>query len=147
TRKVKRREVITILQNILAHQTAKPLELTASDDIEWLAHIVSNVCGRPVSAITRNTTFDELGFDSLMYTELGAAIEASGRTLPSFNGLSAITNMKELADFLNISNLPAKVNKQALAKSDKKDDEIEVPSVIAKAGHKGLDLARHFLYH
>ncbi|PWT87527.1 MAG: AMP-dependent synthetase [Acidobacteria bacterium] len=145
TRKVKRREVIGILQNLLAHQINKPLELSASEDIEWLAEIISNVCGRPAPTIDRNTTFDELGFDSLMYTELGAAIEASGRTLPSFNGLSAITNVKELAEFLKQSRLPAKVSKHAARKS-KESEEIVVPKIIADSGRKGLDLARHFLY-
>lgn len=148
TRKVKRREVISILQNMLAKQTAKPLELTESSEIEWLAGIVAGVCGKPVSVIHKNSTFDELGFDSLMYTELGAALENAGVVISSYNGLSSITNMNELAEFLRASPLPAVSGKHlpAAEQSDSAHQEITVPPLVASIGNAGLDLLGRILY-
>ena len=148
TRKVKRREVISILQNMLAKQTAKPLELAESSEIEWLAGIVAGVCGKPVSVIHKNSTFDELGFDSLMYTELGAALENAGVVISSYNGLSSITNMKELAEFLHASPLPAVSAKHlpAAEQTDSANQEITVPPLVASIGNAGLDLLGRILY-
>ena len=145
TRKVKRREIISMLQNMLASHRPVHMELASASDHQWLIDIVATVCGRPASGIRRDTTFDELGFDSLMYTELGAAIEASGRTLPSFNGLSAITNMKELADFLRQPLLPVKIEKrEQIEESEEK--EIDVPGILGSIGHAGIDALHKIFY-
>jgi long-chain acyl-CoA synthetase len=143
TRKVKRREVISILQKRIAETaTARPA-ITDSTQIEWLADLVSQVCGKPASMIQSSTTFDELGFDSLMYNELGAAIEATGRKIRSTSGLSSITNIKELAEFLH-ADARRSVSRTRAAK--KKEEQIELPSIIQDAGSAGLDIIQKLFY-
>ncbi len=147
TRKVKRREVIAILQGMRAN--VHPLPAPDKDDIRWLAEIVAGVCGKPASGIHAATTFDELGFDSLMYTELGTAIDAAGISISSLQGLNAVTNVEELSRFLrSTSPLPAKQSRSAIARrgKDEEADEIQIPSLLRNAGSKGLDLAHQYFY-
>jgi len=144
---VKRREVIAILQNLRAN--APPLQAPEKDDARWLAEIVAGVCGRPASGIHAATTFDELGFDSLMYTELGTALDSTGIPISSLQGLSSIANIEELSAFLRSSAaLPAKQITSAAAhrKESAGEKEVRVPSLFRDAGSKGLDLAHQYFY-
>jgi long-chain acyl-CoA synthetase len=144
TRKVKRREVIAILQNILTESAERALPLADPANIQWLAEIVGHVSGKPVSGIHSRTTFDELGFDSLMYTELGAALEARGITISSFTGLSAITNVQELSDFLGSSTETSR-SPVPVVKEDA-EKEIHVPSLVKQIGNAGLNIAQKLFY-
>jgi long-chain acyl-CoA synthetase len=146
TRKVKRREVISILQKRIVETT--PVRVAASDSSrnEWLTEIVSQVSGKPVSTIQKTTTFDELGFDSLMYNELGAAIEASGRKIPSLSGLTAVTNIQSLAEFLSAGTRAVLSTERASKQLKKKEDEIEFPAIIQEAGSLGLDIIQKIFY-
>jgi long-chain acyl-CoA synthetase len=146
TRKVKRREVIARLQKTFSQRTARPLEISEAGEVAWLYDVIASVCGKPASSVHLSTSFDELGFDSLMVTELGVAVESAGRKLPSFESLSAITTVRELAELLHISTLPAHVMPGAVAKRKDKEETVEVPSVVASAGRKGLEIARKLFY-
>jgi long-chain acyl-CoA synthetase len=146
TRKVKRREVISILQKRIVETT--PARVAPSDFSrnEWLTEIVSQVCGKPVSGIQDTTTFDELGFDSLMYNELGAAIEASGRRIPSLSGLTSVTNIQSLAEFLNAGTRAVLAAERSSKQLKKKEDEIEFPTILQEAGSLGLDVIQKIFY-
>ncbi len=120
---------------------ARPLQTLRKQD--WLAELVSQVCGKPVSSIQETTTFDELGFDSLMYNELGAAIEASGHKVPSASNLSGITNLKELADFLHAGSRAIVSTER---RSKKKEEEIDLPSLVQDAGSLSLDIIQKLFY-
>jgi long-chain acyl-CoA synthetase len=146
TRKVKRREVISILLELLRKIPSSPLELPASSEFQALTEIISSVCGRPTSEIHRDTTFDELGFDSLMYTELGAAIEHSGRTLPSFDALSSITSVRHLADFLHVSSRTHLVEKSAASEEIETEKEASLPSTLGDLGGAALDYMNDVFY-
>lgn len=145
TRKVKRREVIAKLQKTFSQRTARPLQIAESGETAWLFEVIGSVCGKPASSIHLHTTFDELGFDSLMVTELSAAIETAGKKLPSFESLSSITTVRELAELLDISTLPVHTAAKAATKK-KKEEKIELPSIVATAGQKSLDVARRIFY-
>lgn len=146
TRKVKRREVISILQELHQKIPTAPLELPASSEFQALTEIISSVCGRPTSEIHRDTTFDELGFDSLMYTELGAAIEHSGRTLPSFDALSSITSVRHLADFLHVSSRTHMVEKSSKIEEIETEKEVSLPSTLGELGGTALDYMNDVFY-
>jgi long-chain acyl-CoA synthetase len=146
TRKVKRREVISILQELHQKIPSAPLELPASSEFQALTEIISSVCGRPTSEIHRDTTFDELGFDSLMYTELGAAIEHSGRTLPSFDALSSITSVRHLADFLHVSSRTHMVEKSSKVEEIETEKEVSLPSALGELGGAALDYMNDVFY-
>ena len=142
TRKVKRREIISLLQQRIANAPAKPA-VGEGTHTGWLAELVAQVSGKPVPMIHETTTFDELGFDSLMYNELGAAIEATGRKLPEASSLSGITNIKELADFVHAGSR-AVVSVERRVK--KTDSDVQLPDLLQDAGSFGLDLIQKFFY-
>lgn len=142
TRKVKRREVISLLQKRIA-ETPAPPAITAETHTGWLAELVAHVSGKPVELILETTTFDELGFDSLMYNELGAAIEATGRKIPTGANLSGITNLKELSDFLHAGSRSVVAVERRLKK---KEEDVELPSLVQEAGSLGLDLVQKLFY-
>lgn len=146
TRKVKRREVIAILQELHRKSPTAPLELPASSEFQALTELISSVCGRPTTEIHRDTTFDELGFDSLMYTELGAAIEHSGRTLPSFDALSSITSVKHLADFLHVSSRTHLVEKSSKSEEIEPEKEVSLPAFLGETGGAALDFMNEIFY-
>ena len=75
TRKVKRRELVTWLQEKRLLE-AKDAPATDSDK-EWLLDLVARVAEKPRSVVSLDVSLDELGFDSLMYSELASAIESS----------------------------------------------------------------------
>jgi len=145
TRKVKRREIISILQKRIA-ETPPRAEVSDSARIDWLTELVSQTCGKPVSFIQDTTTFDELGFDSLMYNELGAAIEATGRRIPSLAGLSSVTNTRELAEFLHTGTRALVSAERQSRHLKKKDEDIEFPSILQEAGSRGLEIIQKLFY-
>src|SRR5687768_5118365 len=81
TRKVKRREVVQIMESLEQTQKsgrkASAREVADADSV-WLMGLVANVANRPRSEVTIDTRLSDLGFDSLMFVELGTAIENAG---------------------------------------------------------------------
>lgn len=147
TRKVKRREVIEIfnrLQKVVRTATTAR-ETSAEDELGWLLDVISSVSGKPRSSITIHTRLDEVGFDSLMYTELGVAIEAAGGSYPSADALAGVTDIRELANMVKRHQLTKR--DQPERKDDQlDDDEISVPPVVVEVGRKILDLGQDLLY-
>src|SRR5438874_6701745 len=73
TRKVKRREVLKLMQAMeertqTSPEDAKGEELTG--DAAWLVEIVASVSNRALDEVSINTRLADLGFDSLMFVEL-----------------------------------------------------------------------------
>ncbi|HSK71376.1 MAG TPA: AMP-binding protein, partial [Pyrinomonadaceae bacterium] len=85
TRKVKRPEVVEMLQNLeerARKKTKAVAESKGDDNVLWLRKIVATVANRPLSDIAMDDKLADLGFDSLMFVELQAAVEdAGGRVL------------------------------------------------------------------
>jgi long-chain acyl-CoA synthetase len=133
----------------LAARPVEPLELAAPRHLQWLIETVAVVSGKPAGRIHGETTFDELGFDSLMYAELATALEATGRKVPSLSGLTSITNMRELAQLLQSSSLPALRDKNEIKITDgeeSEEKEIQIPAVLSTAGHVSLDLLQKLFF-
>ena len=79
TRKVKRTEVQSILRRMVMASTPPPAEGAKHSAVE---HAIATVSGRPVAAVTGHATLQgDLGFDSLMLTELLEALEARGEAI------------------------------------------------------------------
>ncbi|HEY4057483.1 MAG TPA: 1-acyl-sn-glycerol-3-phosphate acyltransferase, partial [Kofleriaceae bacterium] len=98
-------------------------------------------------AVTAETRLEELGFDSLMFTELAVAIEAAGVALPDpqeLTGLETVGDVEKLIARLG--------SKQALAaKAPKKkeveqSDDINVPSPLVSLGRRALRGGMKALY-
>ncbi len=149
TRKVKRREVIDMLIRLqkMVKVASAARETGADDELGWLFDVVASVSGKPRAAIDIHTKLAEIGFDSLMYTELGVAIEAAGGSFPSADALTGVTDMRELAHLVKRTQLARREQSESKKdKSDDQDDELYIPPVIAEWGSKLIDLGQNLIY-
>ena len=96
TRKVKRREVRDLLERI--HEATKAAERlpTVGDRSSAVRRAVAQVAGKDLGTLTRSARIaDELGFDSLMWVELSAALDELPGGAP---GADALTACETIAD-------------------------------------------------
>lgn len=105
TRKVKRKECQKILERILAVAEAEQSVEGAEEQRSPVRHAISKVTGTPEAEIHGHSSLDQdLGFDSLMRTELATALDGlrKQRGLPPIDGqrvLQAITVADLEAEF------------------------------------------------
>ena len=163
TRKVKRREVVAELDK-LERATSKANQARSQESAsqaageskparsgEWVRDVIAQVTQKSRTQIQADTRLDELGFDSLMFTELNVALDAAGAT---------IDDPSALLDLATVADLEVYVRKQGLAKAkeDKRrrfldkqnnrddNDEIEVPEPLVRAGRSALRAGMRALY-
>jgi long-chain acyl-CoA synthetase len=152
TRKVKRAEVTTMLEALGSNNKAKAAaqtETAAGSEMRWLVGIVANVTNRPQSEISLNSRLAELGFDSLMFVELAAAIENAGGSITAPERLNEAQDLRELASL--VSHRPgassAREGSSARAESRRnEDEEIHVPSLVSRAGTRAGDVLQRLFY-
>lgn len=151
TRKVKRGEVISILQALEASNKSNAAtgnEGAADLENRWLIGLVANVSSRPPSEISLNSRLADLGFDSLMFVELAAAIENAGGSITAPERLNEAQDLRELASV--VSRRPgASTGRDGPGHSDARridDDEIHVPSFVGRAGTKAGDVLQRLFY-
>jgi long-chain acyl-CoA synthetase len=152
TRKVKRGEVLTILQALEADNksdSATVTEKSADEAGRWLISIVANVTNRAQTEISLNSRLADLGFDSLMFVELATAIENAGGSISAPERLNEAQDLRELASV--VSRRPgASVRRDgATARSEARrldDEEIHVPSLVSRAGNKAGDVLQRLFY-
>jgi long-chain acyl-CoA synthetase len=108
TRKVKRREVLKLIQK-LEERTQSPdargEELTG--DAAWLTEIVASVSNRALDEISINTRLGDLGFDSLMFVELAQAIENAGGSITAPERLNEVQDVRGILTVVNRQAVPA----------------------------------------
>jgi long-chain acyl-CoA synthetase len=148
TRKVKRREVVKMVQQIEAGRaTQVGLEREeVSGDAAWLARLVASVSSRSIDEISLNTRLGDLGFDSLMFVELAAAIENAGGSITAPDRLNEVQDVRELLTVVSRTAPPSSRETPRLRAEAEKDDEIHVPEVLRVIGNKGVELAQRALY-
>ncbi|MBC8029538.1 MAG: AMP-binding protein [Pyrinomonadaceae bacterium] len=150
TRKVKRGEVVTILQTLEASGKADKTTIAdrpANSESKWLITIVANVSNRRVDEISLSSRLADLGFDSLMFVELATAIENAGGSISAPERLNEVQDLRELADV--VSHRPgASVGRDASRAASARGDEaeIEVPSFVSAAGNKAGDALQWLFY-
>jgi long-chain acyl-CoA synthetase len=148
TRKVKRREVVQIMESMEESQKSGrrgSAQESANADSFWLLGLVSSVANRPRSEVSNDTRLSDLGFDSLMFVELATAIENAGGTISAPERFNEVQDVRELMTV--VSRQPSAAPKQETRVDDqKKDDEIHVPSFVKTAGNKAADFLQQFLY-
>ena len=151
TRKVKRAEVTTILEALGANNKAGAAarsETAADSETRWLAGIVANVCNRPQSEISVNSHLADLGFDSLMFVELAAAIENAGGSITAPERLNEAQDLREVASL--VSRRPGASSRDggSIRSESRRDDEeeIHVPSLVSRAGTRAGDVLQRLFY-
>ncbi|HST53934.1 MAG TPA: AMP-binding protein [Pyrinomonadaceae bacterium] len=153
TRKVKRREVVRIIQSLEESKRAGITEKTAPreqhHDADWLLGLVASVSGRPRAHVSLDSRLAELGFDSLMFVELATSIEQSGGTIVSPDTLNEVTDVRELYSVVRRREASAaRRAAEARAEEDRRveEREIYVPSVVRTVGNRAADVLQRVFY-
>jgi len=148
TRKVKRREVLHELERLeRAVSGAKSTDATARSGTSWVRDVIAQVSQRPKGKITPGARLEDLGFDSLMYTEFGVALEAAGLELedPSeVNDLETVADVERFVAGRVRSSKPVKRRKDTNGVDAA--DEIDVPQSVARLGRRVLRFGQRSLY-
>ena len=151
TRKVKRPLVKNELLRLeaAADKGRRAREISHGRGDDWLLDLVAEVCRRPRAEVGPETRLMNLGFDSLMLTELGAALEVAG--VPSGLDLRGVHSVGELSQA--IAALPeaprarTSPSKQPdVSGEEASADDIVVPDSLAQLGRRALGLGQQALY-
>lgn len=153
TRKIKRREVVDELERLeraARGATAAVKEAASGGDASsasWVRDVIAQVAQKKRAAVTAESLLDELGFDSLMFTELGVAIEAAGIELPDPGELSNFETVADVETYIERHGgaKPAR-GRGSAAVEDDDDDEIHVPAPLVSAGRRVLRFGQRMTY-
>jgi long-chain acyl-CoA synthetase len=136
TRKVKRKLVVEELQKLerLKSRVSEATQDGVGD--AWLLDLVADLCGAPRERVTPSASLAALGFDSLMYAELGASLESAGVDLPDGIDLSGVGTVADVEALVrkHRKGAPKKAapRKEAAPMGD--GDELEIPAPLQKLG-------------
>lgn len=137
TRKVKRKEVREVLERISA---AAPATAPRGDVASPVAHAIAAVAGRhdgKVSATLRMK--EDLGFDSLMWVELSAALDA----LDGSPGVDALSRCETVADVVRLAGQASTEAREV----EPEPERFEIPEPLVGPLKAALSLAQRTLYH
>jgi long-chain acyl-CoA synthetase len=149
TRKVKRREVVQIIDSLEQSQKSGRVATereSADADSLWLLGLVATVSNRSRLEISVTSRLGDLGFDSLMFVELATAIENAGGAISAPERFNEIQDVREL---ISVVSRRGGTSPQAAARNEerrKEDDEIEIPSFVKTAGNKAGDMLQQLFY-
>jgi long-chain acyl-CoA synthetase len=150
TRKVKRREVLNLMQQIEDGQRSEQSDSgeAMTGEAMWLLDIVATVSNRAKDEVSINTRLADLGFDSLMFVELATAIENAGGSLTAPERLNEVQDVRELLTVVSrqAATGPKRDTARLKLEAEKGDDEIRVPEFLRTIGNKTVDLAQRTLY-
>ncbi|HET7505890.1 MAG TPA: AMP-binding protein [Kofleriaceae bacterium] len=162
SRKVRRRDVIVELQRLeraaRGGAEIKKLEAGASGaGGGWLLDLIADVSQKKRGTVTSETRLEELGFDSLMFTELAVALEAAGVELPDpaeLQAVETVADVERLVARLGARLRSEKPRRDRLAREkaaeEKKaadsDDDIDVPRPLVSLGRRALRGGMKALY-
>ncbi len=159
SRKVRRRDVVKELQRLerAAKGGAEAKQLAAGGEGDaggaWLLDLLADVSQKKRGGLTSETRLEELGFDSLMFTELAVALEAAGVNLPDpaeLQGLETVADVQKLVARQGAKARSEKPKRDRLRREkdaeDKKDDDIDVPGPLVALGRRALRGGMRALY-
>ena len=163
TRKIKRREVVTEIERLeraarVGRDGAPSVDSsgkeTSGADAHWLLSVVASVSQRPLAEVTRDKRMEELGFDSLMMTELAVALEAAGVALPDASELSSLETVGDLERFAasrrraGIATAKARrlISTDTGNTSNGETDDVHIPAPLVSAGRRVLDAGQRAIY-
>ncbi|WP_224241631.1 AMP-binding protein [Hyalangium gracile] len=157
TRKVKRKLVVEELKRLerLASSGEKARERVAQPGTggvsDWLYPLIAEVVNRPVGDVRPDARLSvDLGFDSLMLTELSVALEQAGVPLPAVNDLTQVQTVEDLRKLIVASGRrpAAEARAKEISEDHKRTEEMEipVPEVVANVGRQLLSFGQKVLY-
>ena len=149
TRKVKRPEVVAMVQALEDRDKKKTkavVESKGDDNINWIRKIVASVSNRPLSDVAADDKLSELGFDSLMFVELQAAVEDAGGRVISPDNLNEVETVRELLTAVNRLDRAKRLADEPNVDEKRVEDEINIPGLVRRVGNAVVDLAQETLY-
>ena len=149
TRKVKRPEVVEMLQGLedrSRKRTNAVVESKGDDNALWIRKIVATVSNRPLSDVAIEDKLADLGFDSLMFVELQAAVEDAGGRILSPDTLNEVQSVRELLTAVQRVDKSKKLADEPRAEEKKDDEDIVIPSIVRRAGNAVVSFAQNTLY-
>jgi len=154
SRKVKRHQVVAELERLeRTAASAERLREAASGSSaggagEWLYPLIAEVSQKPLREVRPQAELvGDLGFDSLMLTELSVALEQAGVALPPATDITAAQTVDDLVKLVASAGVKAApaLRKKAPA-GEALATEIPVPDAVAKVGRSLLSFGQKMLY-
>jgi long-chain acyl-CoA synthetase len=155
TRKVRRPLVVKELARLdkLMHSAEKARQ-GAEESTDWLFQVIADVVQKPVTDVRNDSRLQaDLGLDSLMLTELSAALDEAGVPAAATTDLTKIQTVDDLRKVISIAGrrpLARGVKELAVrdAEQPKKVDglEVELPEALSTVGRRALTLGQRSLY-
>ena len=149
TRKVKRPEVVEMIQTLESRAKNKSkaaVESKGDDNVLWIRKIVATVTNRPLSDIAVEDKLADLGFDSLMFVELQAAVEDAGGRVLSPDTLNEIQSVRELLTAVQRLDKSKRLADEPRVEEKKEDEDIVIPGIVRRVGNALVDFAQDTLY-
>ena len=149
TRKVKRPEVVEMLKTLEERdrkKTKAAVESKGDDNALWIRKIVATVSSRPLSDVAIDDKLADLGFDSLMFVELQAAVEDAGGRVISPDTLNEVQTVRELLTAVNRLDRSKRLADEPRVEEKKDEEEIFIPSLVRRIGNAAVDFAQERLY-
>ena len=149
TRKVKRPEVVDMLQGMedrARTKTKAVAESKGDDNALWIRKIVASVSNRPLSDVATDDKLADLGFDSLMFVELQAAVEDAGGRVLTPDSLNEVQTVRELLTAVQRVDKSKKLADEPRQEEKDDDEDIVIPSIVRRAGNAIVSFAQETLY-
>jgi long-chain acyl-CoA synthetase len=155
TRKVKRKQVVEELKKLerLAStgEKARAAVQQTGGINDWLLPLIAEVLQRPVSDVRPDARLSaDLGFDSLLLTELSVALEQAGVPLPAVHDLTQVQTVADLRQIIAGSGrrpAPELRAKEISREAERAEErELPVPEVVSTIGRQLLSFGQRVLY-
>ncbi len=153
TRKVKRKLVVDELKRLerVAAAGDKARAKAGEASTDWLLGLVAEVAQKPKGEVRGDSRFTgDLGFDSLMMTELQVALENAGVAVHALGDLTRLQTVDELRRAVAATGRrPAgEVKAKEISKSKDSDKalELELPEAVSRLGKALLGLGQRAIY-
>ena len=106
------------------------VEAKGDDNMLWIRKVVASVSNRPLSDIAVEDKLADLGFDSLMFVELQAAVEDAGGRILSPDTLNEVQSVRELLTAVQRVDKSKKLADEPKVEEKKEEEEIVIPSIV-----------------
>ena len=157
TRKVKRKLVVEELKRLeriaASTEKAKAAANQPAAGTDWLVPLIAEVLQKPTADIRPDSRFTgDLGFDSLMLTELSVALEQAGVPVTAVSDLTKVQTVDDLRRIVQASGRKPAADVKAreiTREQQRKDDqglELPIPDLVAEAGRALLGAGQRALY-
>ncbi|MFZ5470874.1 MAG: AMP-binding protein, partial [Myxococcota bacterium] len=155
TRKVKRKLVVEELRRLervaSSGEKAKAAVAGSGGVADWLYPLIAEVVQRPVAEVRADAKLaGDLGFDSLMLTELSVALEQAGVPVTAVEDLTQVQTVEDLRKLVASSGRRplGEVKAKEISREAKAAEEVElpVPEVVASLGRSLLAAGQRVLY-